>query len=107
MRGMALARAFDDWERADAAHRDAGDSIGSVRVARTLAYMYMSVMGDRAVGGGWLARAQSLLMTVADSPEQGWVSLNIEPSPRARCPTARCASVTLPAPVGASKRQPG
>ena len=31
-----------------AAHRDSGDRLGAVRVARTLAYMYGSVVGDRA-----------------------------------------------------------
>ena len=39
--------------------------------------MYGSIVGDGAVMGGWLARAQSLLADDAASPEAGWVSLNI------------------------------
>ncbi|HWM19812.1 MAG TPA: LuxR C-terminal-related transcriptional regulator [Ilumatobacteraceae bacterium] len=69
--------AIDAWERAYAAHRDAGDSVGAVRVARSLAYMYLAIEGDRAVSSGWLSRAQTLLAQAIDSPERGWVALNI------------------------------
>jgi hypothetical protein len=65
------------WERAYAAHREADDRIGAVRVARTLAYMNFSIVGDGAVGSGWLARAQTLLAGDDESSEAGWVALNI------------------------------
>jgi DNA-binding CsgD family transcriptional regulator len=64
------------WERAYAAHRAAGDPIGAIRVARTLAAMYHSVVGDLAVSRGWLARAQTLLDVTGHSSERGWVALN-------------------------------
>ena len=69
--------ALDGWERAYAAHRDAGDHVGAVRVARSLSYMYLAIVGDRAVSSGWLSRAQTLLARAAESPERGWVALNI------------------------------
>ena len=68
--------AIERWERAYAAHRDRDDCVGAVRVARTLAYMYGSVVGDAAVMAGWMARAQTLLSETGDSPEWGWVALN-------------------------------
>jgi DNA-binding CsgD family transcriptional regulator len=69
--------AIEGWEHAYAAHRRSHDRLGAVRVARTLAYMYGSIVGDGAVMGGWLARAQSLLGADVASPEAGWVTLNI------------------------------
>jgi DNA-binding NarL/FixJ family response regulator len=74
---MNFAEAIAGWEKAYAAHRDADDHVGAVRVARTLAYMNLAILGDWAVGSGWLARAQTLLGDSADSPERGWVALNI------------------------------
>ncbi len=70
-------RAIEDWERAYAAHRDGDDQLGAIRVARTLGYMYGAVVGDWAVAGGWLARAQTLLTGAANSSEAGWVALNL------------------------------
>ena len=58
---MNFPLAIGDWERAYAAHRDSGDHVGAVRVARTLAYMNLAVVGDWAVGSGWMARAQNAL----------------------------------------------
>ena len=79
-RACYLALDFDDaieqWERAYAAFRAAGDQIGAVRVARTLGYMYGAIRGDSAVSGGWIARAQTLLGD-DDSAERGWVALDI------------------------------
>jgi DNA-binding NarL/FixJ family response regulator len=46
-------------------------------VARTLACMYGTVVGDGAVMSGWMARAQTLLADSVDSPERGWVALNL------------------------------
>ncbi len=74
---MKFPAAIEGWERAYAAHREAGDQIGAVRVARTLGYMYLSIVGDPAVGSGWLARAQTLLDSTGESPERGWVALNL------------------------------
>ena len=73
---LDFAPAIEGWERAYAAHRASRDRIGAVRVARTLAYMYGSIVGDGAVMGGWLARAQTLLDGDTTSPEAGWVALN-------------------------------
>ena len=73
---MNFSDAIDGWERAYAAHREAGDHVGAVRVARTVAYMYLAIVGDWAVGSGWLTRAKTLLGDSAGSPEHGWVSLN-------------------------------
>jgi DNA-binding CsgD family transcriptional regulator len=73
---LDFALAVDRWEQAYAAYRAAGELTGSVRVARLLACLHMMIMGDPAVGGGWLARAQTLLGD-STSPERGWVALNI------------------------------
>jgi tetratricopeptide (TPR) repeat protein len=72
---LDFPRAIEGWERAYAAHREARDDVGAVRVARTLAYMYGSVLGDGAVMNGWLARAQTLLGDTVESSERGWVAL--------------------------------
>ena len=74
---LGFSDAIEGWGRAYTAHRDEGDHIGAVRVARTLAYMYFAIIGDYAVSGGWMARAQSLLADAAESAEGGWVALNI------------------------------
>jgi DNA-binding NarL/FixJ family response regulator len=74
---LDFSEAIETWERAYAAHRDADDRIGAVRVARTLAFMYLSTVGDRAVMSGWMARAQTLLADQVESSEGGWVALNI------------------------------
>jgi tetratricopeptide (TPR) repeat protein len=73
---LDFGTAITDWERAYAAYRGVGDRLGMVRVARTLAGMYLTIVGDRAVTSGWLARAQTLLGD-ADSAEAGWVALNL------------------------------
>jgi DNA-binding NarL/FixJ family response regulator len=75
--GLDFAGAMELWERAYAAHRAAGDQVGAVRVARTLAYMHGSVVGDWAVMSGWIARAQTLLEAAPDSAEVGWVALDL------------------------------
>jgi DNA-binding CsgD family transcriptional regulator len=74
---MDFPEAIKGWERAYAAHRDARDHVGVVRVARTLAYMYLAIVGDWAVGSGWLSRARTLLGDEIDSPQHGWVALNV------------------------------
>jgi DNA-binding CsgD family transcriptional regulator len=74
---LAYPAAIEGWERAYAAFRRDGDHVGAVRVARTLSCMYLMIIGDRAIGGGWLARAQTLLGDRPDSPERGWVELDV------------------------------
>ena len=64
------------WVSAYEAYRREADGVGAIRVARTLAYMYLSIVGDRAVMQGWFARAVSLLADEGPCPETGWVSLN-------------------------------
>ena len=68
--------ALDGWSRAYEAYRREGDGVGAIRVARTLAYMYLSIVGDAAVMRGWFARAISLLADEGPCPETGWVALN-------------------------------
>jgi DNA-binding CsgD family transcriptional regulator len=62
------------WERAYGAYRAEGEHAGAVRVARKLAFMYGSVVGEPAVMRGWIARAQTLLGGDPGSREGGWVS---------------------------------
>jgi DNA-binding NarL/FixJ family response regulator len=70
-------RCVEEWESAYAAHRRSGDHVGAVRVARTVACVHLMILGNGAVGRGWLARAQTLLGGASDSPEAGWVALDI------------------------------
>jgi DNA-binding CsgD family transcriptional regulator/Tfp pilus assembly protein PilF len=74
---LEFRTAIDHWQRAYAGYRAAGDPLGAVRVARSLAPAYGMVLGDGAVMSGWMARAQTLLGDDVDSPESGWVALNI------------------------------
>jgi DNA-binding NarL/FixJ family response regulator len=69
--------AIEHWTRAYARFRADGDQLGAVRAARSLAPLYGLVLGDGAVMSGWIARAQTLLGDRADTPEAGWVALNI------------------------------
>jgi DNA-binding CsgD family transcriptional regulator len=74
---MAYPDAIESMEAAYAAYRASGDAVGAVRVARTIAPLYGTVLGDWAVGGGWLARAQRVLDDTGDAAERGWVALNL------------------------------
>jgi DNA-binding CsgD family transcriptional regulator/tetratricopeptide (TPR) repeat protein len=73
---LAFGPAIEHWERAYAAYRSVGDQLGAIRVARTVAGMHSSILGQFAVSAGWLSRAQTLLATVGDTSERGWVALN-------------------------------
>ena len=73
---LAYTDAIEQWEQAYAAHREAGDSLAAVRVARSLACMYGTVFGDGAVMNGWMARAQTLLAGT-ESVEAGWIALDL------------------------------
>ena len=72
-----FAGCVEEWERAYAAHRRSGEHVGAVRVARTVACVHLMILGNGAVGSGWLSRAQTLLGDAPDSPEEGWVALDI------------------------------
>jgi DNA-binding NarL/FixJ family response regulator len=72
-----FVRCVEEWERAYAAHRRSGEHVGAVRVARTVACVHLMILGNGAVGRGWLSRAQTLLGDAAGSPEAGWVALDI------------------------------
>jgi DNA-binding NarL/FixJ family response regulator len=72
---LDFARAIELWEMCYPAYRRAGDLAGAVRVARTLAGMYFQIVGDGAVGAGWMARARTLLGD-SKTAEAGWVALN-------------------------------
>lgn len=74
---LDFADAIAGLERAYAAHRDSGDLLGAVRVARTLGYLYFAIAGDPAVSAGWMARSKTLLAGAPDSSEAGWVALNV------------------------------
>jgi DNA-binding NarL/FixJ family response regulator len=68
--------AIDLWEQAYGAYRSEADHLGAVRMARTLAGMYGTIVGDAAVMNGWMARARRLVEEGVDSAERGWVALN-------------------------------
>lgn len=74
---LDFLRAADDWERAYRAHRAAGDQLGAVRAARTVACVHLTILGNLAVAQGWLARARTLLGGDPASREAGWVALNL------------------------------
>jgi DNA-binding NarL/FixJ family response regulator/Tfp pilus assembly protein PilF len=65
--------AIDAFERAYSAFRDGDDSTGAARIAGTLGYMHGMIRGDRAVMGGWISRAQTLLEGTEETAEAGWV----------------------------------
>jgi DNA-binding CsgD family transcriptional regulator len=74
---MDFDEAIDLWQRAYAGYRAEGNGVGAVRIARMLGYLYGTVVGDWAIGSGWIARAQHLLDLAADSSEKGWVVLTL------------------------------
>ncbi|HZO96638.1 MAG TPA: LuxR C-terminal-related transcriptional regulator [Gaiellaceae bacterium] len=62
-------------ERAFSGYRAAGRVVDAARVATALAWDYRAFRGERAVAGGWLARARRLLEGRGPTREQGWVAL--------------------------------
>ena len=80
---LDYAEAIEKWEEACAAHREGGDVLGAVRVARMLSYLYGTVVGDKAVMSGWQARARTLVGSDTESLPGGWILLDsarFEPS---------------------------
>ena len=73
---LDYADAIRCLERGYASYRAEGDQLGAIRVARTIAGLYHSVVGDFAVSAGWLGRAQTLLDRADVTSERGWVALN-------------------------------
>jgi DNA-binding CsgD family transcriptional regulator/tetratricopeptide (TPR) repeat protein len=74
---MDFDGAIEEWQQSYAGYRADGNGAGAVRLARMLGYMYGTVVGDWAIGSGWIARAQHLLDLAADSSEKGWVALTL------------------------------
>jgi tetratricopeptide (TPR) repeat protein len=74
---MDFDDAIDQWQQAYAGYRADDNGAGAVRMARMLGYMYGVVVGDWAIGSGWIARAQNLLIVADDSSERGWVALTL------------------------------
>jgi DNA-binding CsgD family transcriptional regulator len=74
---MEFDEAMDLWQQSYAGYRADGNGVGAVRVARMLGYMYGIVVGDWAIGSGWIARAQHILHSATDSSERGWVALTL------------------------------
>ena len=74
---MDFDDAIDQWQQAYAGYRADDNGAGAVRMARMLGYMYGVVVGDWAIGSGWIARAQNLLAVAEDSSERGWVALTL------------------------------
>jgi DNA-binding NarL/FixJ family response regulator len=74
---LDFARSAAEWEGAYAAYRRARDHTGAVRTARMLGCVHMMVLGNAAVGAGWLGRCQTLLSGVPESREAGWVALDL------------------------------
>jgi hypothetical protein len=58
---MEFDEAIDLWQQSYAGYRADGNGVGAVRMARMLGYPYGIVVGDWAIGPGWIARAQHLL----------------------------------------------
>jgi|SoiMetStandDraft_5_1073268.scaffolds.fasta_scaffold00029_13 DNA-binding CsgD family transcriptional regulator len=74
---MDFDEAIDLWQQSYAGYRADGNGAGAVRVARMLGYMYGIVVGDWAIGSGWIARAQHLLDLAVHSSEKGWIALTL------------------------------
>ncbi|MGY1808672.1 LuxR C-terminal-related transcriptional regulator [Blastococcus sp. SYSU D00669] len=73
---LDFPRVAENWERAYAGYRAAGDPLGAIRTARSLGGVHFSMLGNPAVAAGWQARAQTLLSQVPGSREAGWVALD-------------------------------
>lgn len=72
---LDLDEALTQWQRCFARYRESGNRAAAARAARNVAYLYGSYIGDWAIAGGWLARAQDFVAGEPDSPERGWVWL--------------------------------
>ena len=72
-----FVRCVEEWERAYAAHRRPATTSARSEWPERWRCVHLMILGNGAVGSGWLARAQTLLGDAADSPEAGWVALDI------------------------------
>ncbi len=70
------AEAIELWTTAYGSYREVGDALAAVRIARTLAFVIGTIVGDAAVMSGWIARATTLLADAGDTLETGWIELN-------------------------------
>lgn len=91
---MEFDEAIDLWQQSYAGYRADGNGVGAVRMARMLGYPYGIVVGDWAIGPGWIARAQHLLGVAADSSERGWVdpARDVAAAAAGNAAIARCHS---------------
>lgn len=67
--------AIAEMERAYAAYRESKDVRRAAACALWLAREFSAAYGHDAVSGGWLARAEGLLLETGNLPEQGWLAL--------------------------------
>jgi len=72
---LDLDTVIERWHQAYAAYRSAGLGAAAARVARKVASVHGTYVGDWAVASGWLARAKDLLGGVDATAERGWVAL--------------------------------
>ena len=68
--------AISHVERAYAGYREAGDIRRAAASALWLSREFAAAYGNDAVSSGWIARAEGLLRSAGDVPEQGWLSLS-------------------------------
>jgi DNA-binding CsgD family transcriptional regulator len=67
--------AREEWERAFASLRRAGELRAAARVAIDLAELHADTLGNTAAGNGWVTRARRLLDEVGPCPEWGHLEL--------------------------------
>jgi len=70
-----IAEAVPILERAFAGYHAAGENARAANVAVQLAHEYGSVRLQRAIGSGWIARAERLLQGEPEGPAHGYLAL--------------------------------
>lgn len=70
-----IQRAVELRERAYLAFRERGDTALAARSALWLATEYSAALGNDAVSGGWLGRAERLIDEIGPCAERGWLLL--------------------------------
>jgi DNA-binding CsgD family transcriptional regulator len=73
------ARAIELKERAFAEYERLGERIEAAKLARWLAFLYVSVHGNVAAANGWMARAEGLLEGLEECAAHGWLMLDRAP----------------------------
>ena len=70
-----FAAARDHWQSAFHRQRAGGDMRAAARTGANLALLYATVLGNEALGAGWLARARRLVAPLGRCVEQGYLAL--------------------------------